>query len=82
MFRTCIVTCALAALLLGLTAGCGGVILSPEYSRLVDETAALSDETARRAEAGGLSEQQKTDALRSQARLWKRFRDARDGKVK
>ena len=34
--------------------GCGGVWMNADYSRLLDETAALSDETARRALAGQL----------------------------
>ena len=73
----------LATLLLALlcaSVGCRAVMLSPEYSQLLDRTAALSAETARRAEAGELSAEQMARALRVQARLWQQFKDARDGR--
>ena len=71
------------ALLLTLTAsaGCRAVILSPEYSRLLDDTAALSAETARRAETGDLSADQMTRALTGQADVWRKFQQARDGEA-
>jgi hypothetical protein len=65
---------------LSLTGGCGtGVVLSPEYSRLLDRTAALSAETAARAEAGELTEAQMVQALSAQADVWRQFQLARDG---
>ena len=71
----------IAVLLAVLLAGCGGVWMNAEYSQLLDETAALSDQTARRAEAGRLDPNQMTQALRLQAEVWRKFRDARDGKA-
>lgn len=64
-----------------LPAGCTGVMLSAEYSRLLDQTAALSAETAKRAEAGTLTQPQMVSALRYQADCWATFRDARDGRA-
>lgn len=73
----------IAILLLALTAsaGCGGVILSPQYSRLLDDTAAISAETARRAQAGDLSAEEMARALDSQADIWRKFQQARDGEA-
>ena len=62
-------------------AGCNGVNLSPKYSQLLDETAALSNDTATKAEAGVLTSDQKTTSLRGQATVWQEFRDGRDGKA-
>lgn len=59
--------------------GCSGVMLNAEYSQLLDETAALSRETADRAAAGKLDPNQMSAALTYQAGVWQRFRDARDG---
>lgn len=59
-------------------AGCG-VWCSAEYSVLLDKTAAISSETAIRAQAGTLSSAEMTQALVLQAETWQRFRDARDG---
>ena len=69
---------AVFAVVLGIT-GCRGVVLNAEYSRLLDQTAALSAESATRAEQGKLTEDQKTQILRYEAQVWQRFRDARDG---
>lgn len=60
--------------------GCNGVILSSQYSQLLDQTAALSAETAARAEQGKLTEAQKTEALSKQAQAWRKFQAARDGR--
>jgi uncharacterized lipoprotein YmbA len=62
-------------------AGCSGVWMNAEYSRLLDETAALSAETARRAEAGLLDPNEAAAALRAQADVWQKFRDARDARA-
>ena len=73
----------IAAIVLGLlcgAAGCNGVMLSATYSNLLDTTATLSDETAKQAEAGTLTPEEMTQALRGQAKVWRRFQDARDGK--
>lgn len=64
-----------------LLTGCNGVQLSAEYSTLLDKSAALSNEAATRAEAGTLSEADKTAILRKQATTWQLFQDARDGKA-
>ena len=61
--------------------GCNGVILNAKYSQLLDETAALSQETARRAERGALDPNQMAQALRHQANVWQKFRDGRDGQA-
>lgn len=61
--------------------GCSGVTMNAQYSQLLDRTAALSAETAARAEQGKLTEAQKTAALSAQAMTWQMFRDARDGKA-
>ena len=70
-------------LLLGLlVSGCSGVLLNAEYSQLLDETAALSVETAARAQDGRLDANQMAEALRLQADVWQKFRAARDGRAK
>jgi hypothetical protein len=69
----------LVVVLVALLAGCGGVWMNPEYSSLLDETASVSAETARRAEAGLLDADQTARALRLQAEVWRRFQAARDG---
>ena len=61
-------------------AGCRGVIMNAEYSALLDHTAALSLETAARAEGGQLAPADMAQALTSQAVAWQKFQDARDGK--
>ncbi len=66
---------------LGMLSGCNGVILNATYSDLLDTTATLSDATATKAEGGELTPAQMTSALRGQAKVWKRFQDARDGKA-
>lgn len=59
--------------------GCNGVWTNAEYSQLLDKTAALSDETAKRAESGQMPESQMIQALRSQADTWAKFKSAKDG---
>jgi hypothetical protein len=59
--------------------GCSAVTLNAEYSRILDETAALSATTADRAEAGRLDPNCMKQALRWNARCWRLFQDARDG---
>jgi len=63
-----------------LTAGCSGVWMNAQYSRLLDETAALSDETARRANNGQLDPNEMAAALTVQAGVWNKFVAAREGK--
>ena len=72
----------LLLVLIPLVAGCNGVILNAEYSQLLDETAALSNETAIRAGFGRLDANQMAEALRLQADVWQKFRAARDGRAK
>ena len=63
------------------TAGCGGVVMNAEYRQLLDETAALSAETAARAQAGKLTTDEMAQALAAQAQTWQKFKDARDGRA-
>lgn len=72
-----IVVVLLCAVLL---TGCSGVWMNAEYTRLLDETAALSDVTARRANAGQLDANEMAAALSVQARVWCKFVAAREGK--
>jgi PBP1b-binding outer membrane lipoprotein LpoB len=75
--RTVIVMLLLAVLM----AGCSGVIMNATYSNMLDQTVALSAETAKRADANQLNTQQMKDALRYQAQTWAYFQKARDGKA-
>lgn len=61
-----------------LLTGCSGVILSSQYSRLLDQTQALSAETAQRAHDGKLTPAEMAEALACQAIIWQRFCNARD----
>ena len=63
-----------------LCAGCSGVIMNAQYSRVLDRTVVIAEEAARRAEAGQLSNEQMVAALRWNAECWKAFQAARDGK--
>jgi len=67
--------------LIALLPGCSGVILSAKYSALLDTTASLSAETARRAAGGNLTAEQIQQSLDKQAATWKLFQDARDGRA-
>ena len=81
MKKTMLMCLVFAAMALALgTAGCG-VWMNPTYSRLLDSTAALSAETAKRADAGQLSQPEMVQALKLQAATWQLFCDARDGKA-
>lgn len=71
---------AIIALLLSLT-GCSGVMLNATYSKLLDQTAALSRDTADRAKAGKLTPDQMTGALDAQATTWEQFRAASKGQT-
>ena len=75
--RTYLCVAVVLAVVLG---GCSGVILNAQYSQLLDETTALSVETARRAEDGRLDPNDMARALKAQAGVWQRFQDARDGR--
>ncbi|MBI5723177.1 MAG: hypothetical protein HZA50_04405 [Planctomycetes bacterium] len=74
-----VTTFMLLFVLAGVLGGCG-VMMTGEYSRLLDETAALSNQTATMAENSQLTSEQKTASLRKQADTWAKFQDARDGK--
>jgi outer membrane PBP1 activator LpoA protein len=63
-----------------LFSGCSGVLLNAEYSGLLDKTASWSASMSVLAEADNLTDEQKNEALKGNAMLWQRFRDARDGK--
>jgi len=69
----------IALALLLMLSGCSGVIMNAEYSELLDKTAALSAQTATRAEANGLTPDEMTQALILQAQTWQYFVAARDG---
>ena len=69
-----------AALVLLFLAGCNGVILNAEYSQLLDETVAWTNEAANRAEGGRMDPNDMARALRISADHWRRFQDARDGR--
>lgn len=71
--------CILLLLPLLLLAGCSGVRMNGEYSRLLDETAAVSLEYANRAESGTIPPEGMRAALKWNAAVWARFQDARDG---
>ena len=63
-----------------LLSGCNGVLMNAEYATLLDQTTALSAETAKRAGDGVLTDAQMVEALQKQALVWQRFKDAREGK--
>ncbi|HUS91424.1 MAG TPA: hypothetical protein VM695_06210 [Phycisphaerae bacterium] len=63
-----------------LVAGCHGVVLNADYSQLLDETAAWTNEVARRAEVGRMDPNDMARALRLSADHWRCFQDARDGR--
>lgn len=69
------VLCATAAV-----PGCSGVTLNADYSQLLDETAAMSWTVADRADAGHLDTNCMKQSLRWNARCWRMFQDARDGR--
>ncbi len=69
----------LAGVLMASVAGCGGVQTSPEYSALLDRTAAWSQVVADKAANGEMTGFQMIEALKINADLWGRFRNARDG---
>ena len=58
--------------------GCA-IYMNPTYSNLLDKTTAWSVEVSSRAEAGKLTEEEKTEALKANAGLWEKFRNAKDG---
>ena len=72
-----IVILALVGLML---AGCSGVILSPGYSRQLDETAALADSFAKDARAGRMDANDMMSVIDWNATAWKCFQDGRDGR--
>ena len=76
--RKTLIVLAVLAVLLG---GCQGVRLNAEYSQLLDKTAALSAESARRAEANELTTVQMVEVLVKQAETWAMFQAGRDGKA-
>jgi hypothetical protein len=51
------------------------------YAQILDRTVSLSAETASRAEHGNLTPDEARAALVLQAKTWKLFQDARDGKA-
>jgi uncharacterized protein YceK len=76
MMQRVLILLIVAALL---TAGCSGVIMNAKYSSLLDQTAALSQDTADRATAGTLTPDDMKTSLVLQASIWQQFRNARNG---
>lgn len=64
-----------ASLLVG---GCG-VYMNAEYSQRLDETVAWAAEVNTRAEANALTQAEMAQALKTNAALWRLFKQARDG---
>ena len=62
-----------------MTAGCSGVWMNAEYTGLLTSTAQLSAETAYRAQAGQLTPDEMKSALVSQANVWAKFVNAKNG---
>ena len=60
-------------------AGCNGVWMNAEYTQLVDETAAMSSQTACLAARGMLDANQMVESLTVQATIWQKLREARGG---
>ena len=60
--------------------GCSGVQLNAEYSKLLDDTAALAETAAQRGEARTLAPDDQVKTLRWNADAWQKFRAGRDGK--
>ena len=79
--RTILITMALMVLPALTLGGCSGVIMTPTYSRLLDETAALSGAFANSADANTCPPGDMRRALRWNADAWKRFVAARDGQA-
>jgi hypothetical protein len=73
-------TVIILAVLLTAASGCG-VWMNGTYSQILDRTVSLSAETASRAEHGSLAPEDAKAALVLQAKTWKLFQDARDGKA-
>ena len=59
--------------------GCG-VMMTPTYSTLLDQTAAQSANDAMRYDANQLTPAQVGTVLHAEANTWQMFRNARDGK--
>ena len=59
--------------------GCSGVLMNAEASSLLDRTAALSESSALQAEAGKMTPEQMTDALRGNANMFHVFRALKKG---
>ncbi len=53
--------------------------MTPEYSALLDGTAAWAQAVADKAAAGEMTEAQMTEALQINADLWEQFEDAKNG---
>ena len=71
----------LAGVLAMAVCGCNSVNMTPEYSALVDSTAAWSRVMAEKAAAGEMTEAEMTEALEINADLWGKFGDAKNGVV-
>jgi len=72
-------TMGILVLCLLLLPGCGGVWMNAEYSQLLDATAALSDESATRAEKGLLTPTDSAQILRLESNVFQKLRAAKGG---
>jgi hypothetical protein len=69
----------LAGVLAMAASGCNGVNMSPEYSSLLDRTAAWSQAVADKAAAGEMTDEQMAEGLQINAVNWKEFVNAKNG---
>jgi len=69
-----LIVCLLAA-----ACGCSGVMMNAEYSTLLDQTTAWSSTAAAQADANTLDANDLKTVIRTEAKLWAKFRNARDG---
>lgn len=76
--KTRILTVLVVAALAVLMVGCNAVQMNGEYSKLLDQTAALASETDARWDT--LTPAQQKQAFHGNAELWQQFKAAKDGK--
>jgi len=79
--RTRIGMVLIVVLMVGLLAGCNGVMLNSTYSELLDQTAAWSKAASDRAQAGTMDANSMKTSLDTNAQLWHKFQAARDGRA-
>lgn len=70
----------IVCVLVSLMVGCSGVVMTPTYSNLLDQTATWSKTVSDQAANGQKTVEQMKQDLDTNAQLWQAFKDARDGK--